>query len=364
MLHTFGKLFTNPDNTVIFISLLLLSCLLPLAILFAKVFFKDRRLYAAKILASEFPKLAETYTFSFAVAKYLDAAGPVKETLSKVDRTRICRSAFSEIPAYILPVLSYATICATGFYTAIAITVVTQPDHFDNYLIYGMHAATAEFSGNKSESEKPGPASHSVSAATSQETTVGEQSSEQKLKSYGRGTIAVSVAGFAGAYLWTLIFLARRVTNFDLSPFSFLRATIQICLAAFVCIFLRHLYDSISQAIWQSTTPTNSSWLLALAFLVGFYPALGLNYLQERFAFLRFKTRNANAEALARELSLDMVDGIDSYIKFRLGEYEIEDIEKFSFGESHSTIHRNPIYAEKNSRLGRPGSVDLGGRQR
>jgi hypothetical protein len=113
---------------------------------------------------------------------------------------------------------------------------------------------------------------------------------KKEVEEYGRGTIAVSVAAFVGAYLWTLIFLARRVTNFDLSPFSFLRATIQICLACFVSVFLRHLYDSVSQLVWQtsstqSVAPTTSSWLLVLAFLIGFYPALGLNYLQERFAF-------------------------------------------------------------------------------
>src|SRR3954454_7716572 len=96
-----------------------------------------------------------------------------------------------------------------------------------------------------------------------------------EIERYGKGTIAVSVAAFISSYLWTLIFLGRRVTNFDLSPFSFLRATIQICLACFVCIFLRHLYDSISNAVWQSaspvqnTVPATSSWLLTVAFLIG-----------------------------------------------------------------------------------------------
>jgi len=46
------------DRNVLIISLFLLSLILPLAIFLTKVFFRDRRAYAAKVLANEFPALA------------------------------------------------------------------------------------------------------------------------------------------------------------------------------------------------------------------------------------------------------------------------------------------------------------------
>lgn len=260
---------------------------------------------------------------------------------------------------YLFPILSLVMVSFAGFYTAILISPLvpvsdSKREHFDNYLIYGMWVSNtdpdikldtpvappstpaAPVSGTAGAQQRTSDPAGAVKALPQADKPQPDPAPRQKMNRYGRGTIAVSVAAFLGAYLWSLIYLARRVTNFDLSPFSFLRATIQICLACFVCIFIRHFYDAVSQLVWDTTngsrtnTPANGSWILALAFLIGFYPALGLNYLQERFSFLRFKSRGSSVEVLSRELPLEMIDGIDSYIKFRLGEYEIEDVENLA----------------------------------
>ena len=251
------------DRTVLLISLALLSLGLPLGIFATKMFLKDSRAIIAKCLSYEFPALAETYTFLFAVAKYADlfaaeqnglSEHSITNSLGRRSRWSKLKEALSELPSYLLPVLVYAAICFSGFYTAMVVAVV-QPQsaseyHFDNYLIYGMRVASER---NVEPASLPANIRSSNPATNASETkaapTPTDRYTEDEIVRYGRGTIAVSVAAFVGAYLWTLIFLARRVTNFDLSPFSFLRATIQICLACFVCIFLRHLYDSVSQCM-------------------------------------------------------------------------------------------------------------------
>ena len=67
------------------------------------------------------------------------------------------------------------------------------------------------------------------------------------------------------------------------------------------------------------------SWFLAFSFLVGFYPLLGMNYLQERFPALQLKSRSPAATRASREIGIEVVDGIDTFQNFRLEEFEIQD---------------------------------------
>ena len=334
----------NTQFIVMVASIFLFSLLLPLAVFTIREFVKDRRREVAEMLGKQFPPLKESHSYRFALAKYVPIEPPDPNPATEGQGNRRKRAMpIRDVLGYGFPIFTYVLISFSGFYTAVALSVISPAKgyHFDNYMIYGMYAAETispvqaiplpDQAANQTTAPA-GSTNPEVRAPASRKSYTPEE-----IQRYGRGTIAVSVAAFLGSYLWTLIYLARRVTNFDLSPFSFLRATIQICLACFVSIFLRHLYDSLPQLVWDTTSqsppsssPATSSWLLVMAFLVGFYPALGLNYLQERFAFLRFKVRSADATTLAREMPLEMIDGIDSYIKFRLGEYEIEDVQNLA----------------------------------
>jgi hypothetical protein len=68
--------------------------------------------------------------------------------------------------------------------------------------------------------------------------------------------------------------------------------------------------------------------LLGIAFLSGLYPSLGLNVLVDRLpSWLRFKRDVAEASEIGRSFPLDLVDGIDPSIGFRLRELNIADVQ-------------------------------------
>ena len=132
---------------------------------------------------------------------------------------------------------------------------------------------------------------------------------------------------FLGGYIWTINYLIKRVSNFDLSPLSFLRASAHILFGAFVSAVLWH---GINEIYRGSQITSGRGIGIALAFLVGFFPELGLSRLLAKYPQMRLKRIGPATTELCEELPLDTIVGIDAYIKFRLGEFEIEDVQNLA----------------------------------
>lgn len=81
---------------------------------------------------------------------------------------------------------------------------------------------------------------------------------------------------FLGGYVWSIQYLVRRISNFDLSPISFFLAFSYIILSLSVAATIWHSHLLVPDSSWQNMQ-------VAVAFLTGFFPDLFLASLIARF---------------------------------------------------------------------------------
>jgi hypothetical protein len=197
---------------------------------------------------------------------------------------------------------------------------------------------------------------------------------------YVQNTAVMVSFAFAGAYLWCVLYLIRRVNNYDLTPYSFLLCGMRILLALAIALTIRHTIFTnatlvgesgskiVAEAVTQAASPTASpatstaapaaspaiatagpataeadqtphpgsetdfaTYLAILAaFLLGFYPAAGMDYLVKRGQEFTIKRPHPDAAGLRHTLPLDMIDGVTDFVRFRLEELEYEDVQNLA----------------------------------
>ena len=149
---------------------------------------------------------------------------------------------------------------------------------------------------------------------------------------YAQNSAVMLAFGFAGAYLWCVLYLIRRVNNYDLTPYSFLLCGMRILLALAIVLTVRHTVFSNAMLPAETGGETGIATYLAVlcSFLLGFYPAAGMDYLIKRGQEFTIKRPHPDAGALRNMLPLDMIDGLSHYVQFRLEELEYEDVQNLA----------------------------------
>jgi hypothetical protein len=143
---------------------------------------------------------------------------------------------------------------------------------------------------------------------------------------FGAATALVLGAGFVGAYIWSIDYLILRIANFDLSPLSFLRTSAHVLMTVFVAWVLCQVVAApgIQEKLAVAV-------VLGIAFLSGLYPSLGVNVLIDRLPhWLRLQRDVPEANDISRSFPLDLIDGIDPSIRFRLNQLEIAEVQNLA----------------------------------
>jgi hypothetical protein len=145
-----------------------------------------------------------------------------------------------------------------------------------------------------------------------------EAASPAAIETYQTGTLLFFGMAFLGAYLWGLQHILHRYYTSDLVPAVYYGLGTRMIFAAIIALMVYHMLPDIADP-GGAEGGIGSSFLPALAFLIGIFPQRALQYLTDRL-----NTVLSQTEAKAREVPLELVQGISVNDRLRLAEEGIE----------------------------------------
>ncbi len=145
------------------------------------------------------------------------------------------------------------------------------------------------------------------------------------LSNYQEGALLAFGLGFLGAYIWGLQGIFRRYSMNDLLPIAFYHFGLRMILSSFIALLIYHAVGGFSTEFSPSTqdsqllTPTADGVLIVTVFLVGMFPQKGVRWLTSKIGL-----GGRSPHPSVKDLSLDMIQGMTVYDKFRLEELGID----------------------------------------
>lgn len=127
--------------------------------------------------------------------------------------------------------------------------------------------------------------------------------------------------GFLGAYAFAVTMLIRRFFQSDLRPSAYAGVVLRTILVLSIVTVLHQLF-----ALGAVGTATLSSTEMVTAFVVGFFPLVGLQALQRAAS----KALQVLVPQLSPDYPLDQLDGLNIWYEARLTEEGVEDMQNLT----------------------------------
>jgi hypothetical protein len=143
-------------------------------------------------------------------------------------------------------------------------------------------------------------------------------------------TASIVTFAFLGGYVFSLRYLLRSALNSELNQFTFLRSAIHIVTGvAITLIVYRGLGTDLAFIPVPTGVDLGKAWLV-IAFVGGYVPDFLLTNAIRRLRISRLKTTNDEVMKTVEITPLEIIDGIDYDISYRLEENNIADVQNLA----------------------------------
>ena len=153
---------------------------------------------------------------------------------------------------------------------------------------------------------------------------------------YQKQSVMVLGMGFLGAYVWSVENIFRRLVTVDLLPRAYYNISIRMILASLVALTLHHFFSALpAEGYSRGLMPV-------LAFLTGMFPERALHYLKSKINIFSAKT-----DKIAKDLPLEMIEGMSLLHKIRLGEIGIDNAQNLANANLIEVFIKTPFQARQ-----------------